>query len=769
MREKIFQGLLLSASLVPGGAMVEAAEAAEAAETAETSETTDTRTHTGTMHMALDEIVVTARRREERMQAVPLAVSALGSEQLERENINDVQDLNGAVPNLQIIPSSTTSRVSPIFSIRGLSQEEFTGLADPSVSLYINDVVVPRAYGSGAGLYDVESVQILRGPQGTLFGRNTTGGAVVVTTKKPDSDFGAAIEQTFGNLDTLATEAYVNVPMGSAVALRVAARHDENGGYVTDVVNGNKMNDENHTAARLSLNIKPTDNFDSLFVADYSNIDDGAQGTYARPGSLGGTAQQSRGYYETASGVPVFNKGDIYNLTNNTSIQVTDGITLRNIVGYRDMKYSMLIDSDGSNLFLLPIGRDIKQHQISEEFQVLGEQRWGNWIVGGYYFHEHDDDQGMSSGTFAGCGTIAEDFSITDLRNYSCFSNTWSVARNTSKAIFAQTTFNLGLEGLTATLGARGNWDTRKAEIRNRTATTCRFTLDTDGDPATAEVNPGLTNCFLPLSEDFSEPTYNVSLEYRANNDLLFYLAHRHGYRTGGFGARASTQAGLERFFKPETVDDVELGAKTDWYFGDTFLRANLALFYSDYKDIQRLLTDVSTAPVTTVTSNAGKAKIKGLELEFLFRPIEWLELSGYYSYTDAKFSEFIDFAGNDLSSNPIARAPKHLGGATTRVIFPIGRVSDQASLGLRYMHSSGYSLNDDFRPGVSEQEGYNLLNLSASATHLFGSGADLFIYADNLTDKEYSFGALGFGATSVNTRSAAPPRTYGARLRYSF
>ncbi|MFV0643790.1 MAG: TonB-dependent receptor, partial [Sphingomonadaceae bacterium] len=459
---------------------------------------------------------------------------------------------------------------------------------------------------------------------------NTPGGAVVITSNAPTKNFEASIQQTIGNRGTLRTDGYINIPLGPDFSMRIAGNHSETNGYITDVVTGKKMNHENHDAIRASFLVDPDNGLESLFIFEYFDVDDGMSGSFARPGSMGGADQETRDMYHVASGVPVYARAEILGMSNKTNIELTDEINLRNILGYRDMKYSSLSDSDGSNLFLLPINRYVKQWQISEEIQLLGEHDWGNWIGGVYYFHEESDNQGMSTGVFGGCGAISEDFTITNFRDYSCYSNTWGSGINTSTAVFAQATVNLGIEGLTATVGGRMNWDKRQAIIKNRTHAACRFTLDDDNDPATPEVRPSLQGCALDMSKSYSEPTYNISLEYKANNDLLLYVAHRHGYRTGGYGARASTQAGLSRTYRPEIVDDAEIGMKAEWHMGDVFMRTNLAAFYVKYKDIQRQIQDDTTLPVTTVVYNAQKARVKGFELEAMIRPVQWFELSGY-------------------------------------------------------------------------------------------------------------------------------------------
>ena len=237
------------------------------------------------------------------------------------------------------------------------------------------------------------------------------------------------------------------------------------------------------------------------------------------------------------------------------------------------------------------------------------------------------------------------------------WSDTSVAAVNTSYAVYGQGTYKLDaiLDGLALTAGLRMNWDERDARIQSRTQTACRFTKDTDGNPATPETPVPLASCFLPLSTSFNEPTYNLSLEYRWAPDRLVYLATRHGYRTGGFGTRGTTEKALAIPFRPEKVNDVEAGLKADWRLGEALLRTNVAAYYASYTDVQRQLTDPTLIPVQAVPTNAGKARIYGFELEALLKPTEWLELSGFWSYTNAEFTEFIGLNGADLWGSPSA------------------------------------------------------------------------------------------------------------------
>ncbi len=374
------------------------------------------------------------------------------------------------------------------------------------------------------------------------------------------------------------------------------------------------------------------------------------------------------------------------------------------------------------------------------------------------------------------------------------WSLTWPDGENTSKSVFAQATQKLDpvLEGLALTIGARYTWDEREARIRNRSGNStdpngpqvCRFSRDLDGDPMTPETPAAelpMDQCDVSFKKSFSEPTYNISLDYQYTRDNLVYLAHRRGYRTGGYGARAGTEAALSETYDAETVTDFELGTKNDFRIGDMPLRVNLALFYADYSDIQRLITDPATNPPQTVPVNAGKATIQGGELEFTFLPTEHLEISGFYSYTDAGYDEFKDYSIDDQSTperefidrsgQPFARAPENIYSLTTRYKLPLDSAIGDTSVQANYYYTDGYSTNDSYAPEQSV-DSYGLVNLRADWKRFYGSSFDFGVFVSNALDKEYlnAFGDV-YTSTSLGVVSRNPgePRTFGLDVRYNF
>jgi len=735
----------------------------------------------------VDDIIVTARRREERLQDVPLAVTAIPPKALERANITNVSGLRTQAPALIIVPGAGANKSTPTFAIRGQSQQELTILADPSVSLYIGDIVAPRSQGANGGLFDLASVQVLKGPQGTLFGRNSTGGIVQLIPNAPTHEAGGSVGVTVGNFGTLNTEAVVNMPLGDKLAARLAVVSNKDDGYLYDVLLGRNVNFTDNQALRFSLKWDPNDALTNTLVVDAYHSNEGGAGSYVRainPNGVFNSApartprnyptlqqmladQQARGTLKTASGTPSFSKVETLTLANSTVYDLGDHISVKNIVGYRDVKSHSYEDTDGLPIPLLEIERIFDQHQFSDEFQILGQSGALNWIAGAYYFREKGSDQGASVTGAVDFGDVQP----TSVFAYPGWANTWIKAKNTSYAVFAQGTYAFpSVEGLSLTAGVRGNWDKREADILSRTATACRFTMDEDHNPATAETRPTLANCDLPLSVKYSEPTYNVSLDYKFGDNKLVYVAHRHGYRTGGFGARAATEAGLRRTFEPEIVDDVEVGVKADWRFNGAFLRTNLAVYSSQYKNIQRLLQDNTVIPITTVTANAQKAQVQGGEFEFLFRPVPSIELSGFWAYADGKFKKFIDPNGVDLSATAFSRTPKNVYSLSARFMPTIpDKIGSELSFGASYFHSDGFVDNDGAAP-TQVTYAYELVNLTAELRNVGGTNASIGLYVNNALNEKYDFAMLDvFSSLGFSARTPGDPRTYGVRLKYEF
>ena len=754
--------------------------------------------HAAEARTSLEEVVVTARKREEAVQSVPLAISALTGDMLSRGNVTDVSSLSTKVPSLMASPGAGANKATPTFAIRGQSQQELTILSDPSVTVYFGDLVAARPQGLNQAVYDLQSVEVLKGPQGTLFGRNVTGGAITMRPNLPSNQFEGYVQGTIGSYNRRNTEAMVNLPLNDVVQFRISGKTTRADGYLKDVVLDKDVNNENTKSLRLQMRVAPTDGFESTTIYNRFLERDGGTGStlnlistntalpgYSAAAALGYTGanslpalyaqQKALGIYKTASGADQFAHVATWDAANTTTWEVNDAVSFKNIIGYRKIASHTSDDVDGMPIPVLQIQRDDTFSQFSEEFQVFGSTDSLEWIAGLYFFHEQgrNFDPSVTLASANGAAGMSRPQPIaTGFPNWGV---TDVAGNNTSKSVFGQTTYNLGsigLDKLSATVGLRYTWDEKEVKVRNNKngGTTCSFSLDTDNDPATPEVVPPIGGCVFKDSAKYGQSTYNLSLDYQLTPDVLMYLAHRKGYRSGGFGARATTQAGLERTFSPEVVKDIEFGTKADWHFDNGMsARTNLAIYKSKYSDIQRLLQDPTAIPITTVAVNAGKAEIDGAELELTFLPIQSLELSGFYSYTHAKFVKFDAPDGSDLSHQPFARAPQNVYSLTARYTLPLDPAIGDVSMQANYWHTSGYSASDSYDPTVM-MPGYGLWNLRADWKSVFGSNFDTSLYVNNAANKKYEFATiLLVNSIGFNSHTPGEPRTVGLELKYRF
>lgn len=733
-----------------------------------------------------NDIIVVATRREQALQDVPIAVTAIGQDALQLNQVDSISDVGSLTPNMITVAGTAGGgKSAPQFSIRGQAQQERGGLSDPSVSVYFGDVAIARTQGLNQTLFDIRSVEVIRGPVGTLFGKNATGGAVIIRPNLPTtSAFEGSAGVTIAEFGTINADAYVNIPVSDSIAFRFGASTSNSDGYIFDETLGRNVNDTETISARGSVLLR-SGRFENVTMVNYFTEDDGGSGGFAKflnpQGSIATLAplrnyrpvnalvaeQEARGSRRINNGVPEFNDVETIDIHNTTTFDVSDDITLKNVFGWRKVDSHILVDLDGTEHPVLHTEIFDDSDQISNELQLVGSSGSLDWIVGGYFFNESGDNNAAS--IILGTESGGIESSTTFLRGAT---NNRQKFENTSYAIFAEGTYEV-LDGLSVTLGGRYTWDKRAATILNRVIDTrCAFTIDADDNPSTPEVNPGDgPGCRVDASANFNAFTYNAALNYKPDSDTLFYASVRRGFRSGGFSARATREIGLRRPFEPEFVRNIEFGLKRDWRFGDAFLQTNLALFRSKYTNVQRQAVDTTSGSPFSVVINAAEATIQGIELEATFRPIDRVTLSGFWGYTDASFDKFIDpFTGADLSGQKFARVPKNnwrIAGTVDLVRSQnIGDISFTAAYGGRdsYLGSDAGLIPFDVIPSHAQ------VDLYLKADNVGDTGLDVTLFARNLTNETELqplasvYPSLGFAAVVPGS-----PRQFGIQLRYDF
>ncbi|OCC23544.1 hypothetical protein MB02_10210 [Croceicoccus estronivorus] len=786
-------------------------------------ETTDTAVRDGA---AIQDIVVTARRREESLQDVPVAITALGSDEIRQRNIQTASDLQRIVPSLTI--ATAINRTSESFSLRGLGSSQGASVASTvvnSVQTYFNEV--PGQSGVGS-YYDMQNVQVLKGPQGTLFGRNTTGGAVLFETRRPTYELDGYLQIQGGSHDLYGIEGALNIPIvPDVLAVRVAGTAYHRDGFTKNYAQAidtatntftslgtQKLDDRKYWSGRISVLFEPVPEFRNTTIYNYFETNRNGDGAVLRafnrdavfaadlrgvlpqsaidafglnnplPLTLAGgpsTAGLSSDFTNTilaakaagrfsffsdatleavlaqqqACGIRCTFTGFLQNyhartqiFANLTDWDVSDGITLRNIFGYNRQDTRYAFDYDGTPLTFLGVantkadGRVLSQENISNEFQIQGRTSGLNYVLGA--FAEWNSPAGFSQTRSATIGGV----NLVRPR-----------ARGHTYALFAQATVNLDsfVEGLKFTAGGRYTWDKRSgtAQQFNAVSGLC----SQGGAPGNGTPFDDAT-CRVDRSAKFKQPTWTLSFDYQASDNVLIYLASRRGYKPGGFNFAVPSAEYLT--YGPEKVTDLEFGTKADWYLGgDAELRTNISLYRSWYNDIIQSFGTAINGQALTVLINGGSADIKGAELEATLVPTPGLSISGFYSYTDAKLKD---------SSTVFGYVPKHKFNISMRYELPVAESLGKIIPSLSYSHQSGMWGSPLPLEPYNRLPGFGTLDLRLDWNGIAGSSFDASIFATNVTNKNYVQGRLTtFSSLGLVADTWGEPRMIGAQLRYRF
>ncbi|GFE79876.1 TonB-dependent receptor [Steroidobacter agaridevorans] len=750
---------------------------------------------------SLEEVMVTARRREESAQSVPIAVTALGAAELENHRVESLENLQTVVPALSVSAASGRPN-APVYSLRGIRPTEALYGQDPTVAVYFADVVISPAEGTNLGMYDLASLQVLKGPQGTLFGRNTTGGAVLLTPKRPGREFGGDVKIGFGNYGRNETQLGLDMPFADSFAMRLSGRTIDSDGYQTNVapgpMNGAKLGGESTRSARVSAVWDVTDNVENYTIVSWDSKDTNGRGTVLQainpattlrcydgptnPNGPCGANEALPSYFDALERARGRDRNDVesdmrqrdetevWGIVNTTTVSLSDTLTLKSIAGYRDFETYSEYDIDASAIpgILTSMQTATLQH-ASYELQLLGsafDNRF-DWVTGLYWYNE-DGVQNSPGDVLVGVNPNNPFMQL-------------GAVDNSSYSFFAQGIYRLTPE-LSLTAGVRWNYDEKEMTLSSKTPAACSLR-----DPNTGALLPA-DRCSVTLSDSFSQPTGTLSLDYKVRDDVLLYAASRLGYRSGGFNLRATTPVEYAPF-DPETVIDLELGIKADWFVGDWRMRSNVAAYNQWYDDIQRTVgvTNPIGVPGSAI-QNAAKANVFGIEVEQTIAPTDNLSLQLNYAYTKPEYDDWVDpFTGDDLTDTPFHFTPEHAAAASLTYTVPMQgagelRFSASASYRSHVWINSLQTIQAIRRTPASvlpfmQQDAYTLLDLSAGWTGVMGSSFDISAYVKNVADKEYSLGGIQLYESArpdirpfgIVTKAYGEPRTYGVELRYNF
>lgn len=594
----------------------------------------------------LDDIVVTAQKRSESVQKIPLAVTALGGEQMRQSGINSVGAVVASVPSLKLGQSLGSANVT----LRGVSLTALNFGVENPVAFHVDGVYIARPAAVLSGFYDMQRVEVLRGAQGTLYGRNATGGSINLITAEPTSDLSGYGQFTYGRYNHMGLEGGLGGPLGSdKLRFRLAFRTDDRDGWGKNEATGRDIDDNEERAIRGKLQFLPTEDLTITLSADYYRATDhqtahdgGTQFGGPRLGTvlLGGTSRQN--LRNISSENDPFRRNRIWGSSATVNYEMGD-VTLRSITAYRRTKALNVVEFDGTDAPLMSTGvlRD-DARQFSQEIQLVGTHDRFNWILGGYYFRERDRGAQAISLSTAFLSLPTAPFpgiavsSPYETQGY--FSG--SQIKTEAYAVFGQFTYKATPE-LSLTVGGRYSIETKEQINQGaldlatpfdrdrliygqpaRFSTQCAKKLPTIGYPTAADCDPDRT---------FKAFTPKVSVEYQVTPAALLYASYTRGFKSGtyNFGVPAGAVG-------PENLDDFEIGAKST--FLDGALRVNVAGFYYNYKDLQVY----NNLFLSVILENAASAKIKGLEAEIVAKPTRNIQFDLNGSYLYARYSSFI-------------------------------------------------------------------------------------------------------------------------------
>ncbi|OYX58141.1 MAG: TonB-dependent receptor [Brevundimonas subvibrioides] len=697
---------------------------------------------------ALDDVVVTARRRDEQLKDVPVAVSALSAEQLERTGAADITALQQQTPNatVQIARGSNSTLIS---FIRGVGQQDPLWGFEPGVGLYIDDVYVARPQGAVLDIFDVNRIEVLRGPQGTLYGRNTIGGAIKYVTKRLGDEFAFMGRGTIGSYNQRDALVSATIPLGETFAVGGAFAKYDRDGFGTNLFTGEEQYDKDVTAYRASAEWTPTDQLFVRFAWDRVEDDSAPRHGHREVNSTTGGYTPPANIYDTNAGV----QGNQEVQTQGTSVTVeytvNDTLTLKSISAWRSGDTATVIDFDQTPLPFLDVPAVYADEQFTQEFQAL--MQGDNWsgVAGLYYL------DGKSSGVF---DTIAGNLGLAIAA--AGYVNTESFSA------YADFSYDFS-DRLHASLGGRYTQDKKDAGVQRF------FYLGAARSPLTGGTARPIfaTRTNYTADDTFEKFTPRASISYDLTEEMTGYASISQGFKSGGWDMRgdAALVPSTVNGYQPETVTTYELGLKGTAF--DRRMSFASAAFYSDFQDQQITTQQVATLPavgIASVVDNAGASTIYGFEFEgraFITDSITSNVSVGYLKNEFDRFITRVTGAPVDISN---LREPQNspewsaFWGVTWTGDVAGGELNITPSISYR----SDYHLFDAPDP-ILDQDAYTLVDLAAIWTAPNGH-YQVALTGRNLTDEEYKVGGYNFaGATFNNSISAfyGPPRTFSASV----
>jgi iron complex outermembrane recepter protein len=775
--------------------------------------------------LTLEEVIVTAQRREEAAQDVPISIAVFSQKQLDNANITNASDLANYTPSLQT--NNRFGAENTTFSIRGFTQELRT---TASVGVYFGEVIAPRGAntstsGDGAGpgdFFDLQSVQVLKGPQGTLFGRNTTGGAILLTPNKPSDEWEGYLEGSVGNMDMWRAQGVINVPVGDRFRFRLGIDHQERDGYLDNIsdIGPDKFADVDYTSIRFGAVIDITDNLENYTLirnsqsrtngypnAVFACNPSGDLGFMCVPDLADREAEGKNGFYQLYNFIPhPVSQQELSQIINTLTWNISDTLTLKNILSYAELETKSRTSVFATNWQWPPVydpavttqpfifqmtglstaRPTTDQKAMVAELQLQGSSFNGQlaWQTGIYWEKsEPKDDYGSQSPAIISClqSTVTspdpEDFRCNDILGALGGMRVGSVesapggVTYENPAAYAQGTYDFN-DQWSLTAGIRFTKDKTKGYVNDHI-------YQFPGNPSPINYYPYISETFerrTPKTNS-DKPTWMVDVDYNPTEDVLTYAKYVRGYRQGSISI--ASISGLDTF-EPETVDNYEIGTKMQ-FSGPVPGTFNVSVFYNDFQD-QQIQFGYFTPSGTGTTSiiNAGSSTIKGVEVESTLQPFESLIFSLSYTYLDTHVDEltlpelppdvpFLNLNTSTAEGEDLSFAPHNKLNLTAKYRLPIDARYGEMSASATYIYVDKMQAASRETTIYATMPDYELVNFNLDWERIGGSTLDLSLFGTNVFDKKYTTYVSGLWLNGFESRQIGQPRMYGVRLRYNF
>jgi len=700
----------------------------------------------------LGTVTVTARKREETLQEVPVAVTAFTPETLDKLNVQDLGDLGAQVPNLTVYAArGSTSTVTAY--IRGVGQADPLWGVDPGVGIYLDDVYIARPQGALLDVFDVSRIEVLRGPQGTLYGKNTIGGAIkYISSGLPRTTQGFA-SVTVGNYNQRDAKAAIGGPIGgpdSGLRGRVAVASMNRDGFGTNLETGEEISDKEINAARLQLGAYASDDFDVQFAFDWVDDKSGMRGAQMlAPNPLAPTFAPLESRYDVRSGMRNVNNTEMKGVSATVNWRPHEDWAFKYVAAKRESDTETSIDFDTLPLPLVDVRAFYSDNQVSNELQANFDAGGRARGVMGLYWFKGD----------AG-GQVLNHFwnpLLPPALTNPLFGDTQGVVTTTSFAAYADWTFDL-TDRLALDLGARYTDEDKDAFALNRFYTNGQYTTSWG------------TAANFDKTVNFKNVSPKVALNYQVSPELMIYGVASRGFKSGGFNIRANTTA-VPRSGEPfddEVVDSLEIGSKMALLDSRLFL--NLSAFHNRYKDIQLSVFTSYTLPDGSQSffgdfTNAGKGTVNGAEVEYQWLPTDHWAITGNVAWLDAEYDEFISGGVNIADTQYFTNAPEWSGALNVEYRTDLANGGD-LSARVGYSYQSEVWPTTDLSPAI-RQGGYGLVN--AGVIWRLDDAWSFSLQGTNLADKAYRTTGYNIAAYGVLTGFYGAPRQYSLTARYEF